>query len=83
LGNRLDSTDFVIRVHDADQKCARGDCPADVVRIDETGSVNRHVTHRSTQTFQEFARLNYRRVFNLGGHDMRGTIVTTEKEALE
>ncbi len=83
LRYRLDRTDLVVCVHDADEAAVRGDRLADVVGIDEALRVDPHIGDRRAQALQIAAWFECRRMLDLGGDHVRGTATTSKEQALQ
>jgi hypothetical protein len=81
--DRLDGSNLVVGMHDADKDRARGDRLAQIVRINATGAVNGQVGHTCTEAFEETTRFNNCRMLNTRGDDVIALVATREECALE
>src|SRR5215469_16163539 len=81
--NRLDGSDLVIGMHDADEDGARRDGLTKVAWINAASAVDRQISHARTQAFEKATRFNDRRVLDLGGDDVIALVAQCEERALE
>ncbi len=74
FGQRLDRPNLVIGVHNTDEDRLAGGGPANCLRIDAAGAVNRQICHRKALSLQPVERLQNRRMFDRGGNQVLPTV---------
>ena len=81
--DRLDRTDLVVGVHDADEDRARRDRPAKVVGVNPARTVNGQIGHPRAQAFEKPARFDDRWMLDLRGDDVIALVAKRKEHALE
>src|SRR6266567_522853 len=76
--DRLQRPDFIVRVHDADQRGAAGHHATDIVGIDEAVAINRQDRDAAAQAFEEGARLQGCWMLDRAGDEMRARLAAEE-----
>ena len=72
FGDGLDGTDFILRVHDADEDGVGPDRPSDGVGVDETCGIDGDFGAREAVARKELHRLNRRGMFDDGRDKVTG-----------
>ena len=68
--NRLDGADFVVRVHDGDQRRIRPNGLFNLLRRNQTHAVDREIGHLKAVFFQVFAGVKHCVMLKVAGDDM-------------
>jgi len=81
--DRLDGADLIVGVHDADKDRAGCNGSAEIVRVKSTCAIDRQIGHVGTKVLKESARLDNRRVLDLGRDDVVTLVAVSKKHALK
>src|SRR2546429_1161154 len=81
--DRLDGSNLVVGMHDADKDRARCDRLADIVGINAACAINGQIRHACAEAFEKTARLDDGRMLDTGGDDVIAVITKREECALE
>src|SRR5215472_10349810 len=81
--DRLDGSDLIVRMHDADKDRARRDRFAQIVGINAAGAVNGQIGHTRAEAFEKSTRLDDRGMLNPRGYDVIAPVAKREECALE
>lgn len=79
----LDCADLVVREHDAHQDRPGRDCPANILGVDQAGSIDRNDGHPSTEPLQEPKGLEDRGVLDSRRDDVVAAFPKGEEDPLE
>src|SRR5215472_16586332 len=81
--DRLDGSDLVVGVHDADEDRARRDRSAQLVGIDPPGAVNRQIGDAGAQPLEKRAGFDDGRMLDARGDDVIAAVAVRKEHALE
>ena len=83
VGERSNGADFAVDVHDGDENGMPGNGFADSVRIDQPGTVNRHIGHFKALLFERLAGVKDGFVLGRRGNEMVSLVAVCPGNAFE